>query len=397
MTIDEQIRFVSGIGTSQTRMEKLGVRSTVETAQSQDSAAEMANIEDQIYGELAGDDFHEGQENSEYTPIDEYQVQLNIQEDEFIAVCGRTKSMGGAVTNDQLRRKMAPHFTSEELYEKMPLNKRNKGGPSQNKNTMLGALNRNELCILLASKLKEVPAFWRFFGELPPPREEPVAPVAPPDEEEESSEYDFESSEEDDDDEEVEFIGVPEKNDIYDIVDDCRFLDGWQVGGRYGSTILGQGSTAPVYLGARMHKGKDGPAYRVENTEYAIKVYPILTEAKRERFENEVAILSALRSNPYVPKVHGVWTCNGKGYIVMDRLSNICKLTPADVRRAVRSIHVAGYTHNDLHKENFMCDKNGNIKLIDFEDAEQSTDTSRDDESVKKWIEDYKYDHPDEE
>ena len=86
-------------------------------------------------------------------------------------------------------------------------------------------------------------------------------------------------------------------------------------------------------------------------------------------FRNEVNILQYLQGETFVPKMYAAWTCRGKGYIVLE------KLTPAtpefiyehmgaclDALDDLRSKHVY---HRDLHDENIMR-RGDEPVIIDF-------------------------------
>ena len=118
---------------------------------------------------------------------------------------------------------------------------------------------------------------------------------------------------------------------------------------------LGKGVNGSVYCTARTH---DKGSY----CKYAIKIQHFNAVAKQE-----VLAYSALRKSGIVPKLHAVWKCRGKLYMVMDFLTT-CKPKPKleQVRFLLTKLEKLGWLHVDTHSGNLLCDSKGQVKLIDF-------------------------------
>lgn len=101
-----------------------------------------------------------------------------------------------------------------------------------------------------------------------------------------------------------------------------------------------------------------------KNCNYAMKI-----QGNGNSFKREVTALARLQGVPGVPKLYDAWSCEGVGYIVIELLEK-CK-SPLDkqmrdVEAILHNFRSMGYVHGDPHEGNVMCDKDGNVVLIDY-------------------------------
>ena len=97
-------------------------------------------------------------------------------------------------------------------------------------------------------------------------------------------------------------------------------------------------------------------------------------------FYNEVEALMDLKDTNVVPKLHAAWTCNGDGFIIMEKLDSLlekpgggnykgCTDNASTNFEAIKNIleicKKAGWLHIDVHIGNVMC-KKGKPILIDW-------------------------------
>jgi predicted Ser/Thr protein kinase len=140
--------------------------------------------------------------------------------------------------------------------------------------------------------------------------------------------------------------GLPTK--FKKIAEDCAQNNVWKQ-----KKILGQGKYGSVY-----------EACRVGNCDYVLK-----TQKDDQDFRIEVKALEDLQRTKIVPKLYAAWTCNGRGYLVIEKL-NKCRLSGEELYEGVKSaltkIREAGWLHVDTHYGNIMCAKGKKVVIVDF-------------------------------
>ena len=72
-----------------------------------------------------------------------------------------------------------------------------------------------------------------------------------------------------------------------------------------------------------------------------------------------------LSGKSVVPKMHAAWLCRGRMYIVLDRMFE-CKVSKKELKDILNRFLRLGWLHVDVHPGNVMCNKKGNICLIDL-------------------------------
>lgn len=101
--------------------------------------------------------------------------------------------------------------------------------------------------------------------------------------------------------------------------------------------------------------------------EWVVKVIqPVATSEEQRKFEQELMISTLASEKGFGPKVLKGWQCEGKGYIIMERLDvTLAKYIAANgevVDEPVQKMLVdtvtkmcqAGVIHDDLHEDNVM-------------------------------------------
>jgi hypothetical protein len=163
-------------------------------------------------------------------------------------------------------------------------------------------------------------------GPEPEPEPEPVKPVGP---------------------------GIPA--DFQPVVENCNANLMWAQ-----DDELGKGDVGATYTTSRIPSNP-------EDREYALKVQEDSTA-----FRTEVHALVDLKNTGVVVKIHAAWTCDKKGYIVMDKLKE-CDIEETalygHIATALKTIDDKGWLHTDVRLENVMCQENGSVVLIDFGSA----------------------------
>jgi hypothetical protein len=153
-------------------------------------------------------------------------------------------------------------------------------------------------------------------------------------------------------------VGVPKA--FEEVVESCNQKE-WK-----GYDTIGSGRVGSTYT-----------ACSINNCNYVIKRQPIerveanLRETSNyvefSSFKNEVNALIDLQDWVHAPKIYAAWTCNGDGYIVMEKLY-MCDLTNryADVVNVIEDLFKRGRVHSDAHQANIMCRESGELVLIDY-------------------------------
>ena len=132
------------------------------------------------------------------------------------------------------------------------------------------------------------------------------------------------------------------------LLNNCELNKKWTTQGK-----LGKGSVGSIYLTC---KGND--------CSYIIKV-----QKDDEEFRNEVSILKKLKGWKYAPKVYGMWTCKGNGYIVQEKLLPLVsnkKENYLALQKILKILHSKRIAFPDCHDGNAMSRADGTVVLIDF-------------------------------
>ena len=122
--------------------------------------------------------------------------------------------------------------------------------------------------------------------------------------------------------------------------------------------------------------GAYGEIYGKDDINYIIKVQKLKNE-----FFQEVIALDELKDTGFVVKMFAAWTCDGLGYIIMEKLNRIDDFykdgdghDPAvigdklweDVGKNLNVLSDRGWLHLDVHRGNIMVTNKGEFILIDF-------------------------------
>jgi len=149
----------------------------------------------------------------------------------------------------------------------------------------------------------------------------------------------------------------PQRSNII-VKEECSKLNTWYVDK---TRQLGKGKAGTVYL-----------ACKKNNCNYVVKVQKANTTQMYKREMKIVDTLTKLKL-PYIPKQYAMFTCKKLGYTVMEHLYK-----PEDVLRSEENIVsiITDYLDElykkykivfvDIHEDNLMTRKNGEIVLIDF-------------------------------
>ena len=122
---------------------------------------------------------------------------------------------------------------------------------------------------------------------------------------------------------------------------------------------LGRGQNGVTYIAC---KDKD-------DCNYVLKIQDL-----NEEFYTEVICLESFKNTKnIVPKIYAAWTCDNRGYFVIEKLDK-CDPTKFDINNKenykeitnlLKKFKEKGWLHVDIHPGNVMC-KNGKFILIDF-------------------------------
>ena len=162
-------------------------------------------------------------------------------------------------------------------------------------------------------------------------------------------------------------------------------------------TVLG-----PYEILSPLGAGGMGEVYRARDTrldrDVAVKVLPArLAESREafERFEREAKAVAAL-SHPSILAIHDFGTHEGTAYAVMELLEGetlrqrlaagalpVRKAVDyaAQVARGLAAAHEKGIVHRDLKPENVIVAPDGQVKILDFGLARQTTTLRSGDET----------------
>ena len=140
--------------------------------------------------------------------------------------------------------------------------------------------------------------------------------------------------------------GIPKK--FKELVEECEQLDDWET-----NELLGQGEYGSVYV-----------ACRARNCNYVLKI-----QEDNAEFRTEVKALHELQKTKVVPKLYAAWTCQGKGFLVIQKLQK-CDLPSVkkyeEMKQVLATVKEAGWLHVDTHKGNYMCGHRNKVLLFDF-------------------------------
>lgn len=135
------------------------------------------------------------------------------------------------------------------------------------------------------------------------------------------------------------------------VIENCIINEEW-----IQKNFLGSGLSGKVYAACTRNNPTD--------CEYALK-----TQYADEMYYNEVEALQDLQGVRGIPILYNAWTCNGIGYMVLERLYPIQYLTRKEgriIERITNDMLNKNWLYIDLHSDNVMLNKNGNIVLTDF-------------------------------
>jgi uncharacterized protein (DUF1810 family)/tRNA A-37 threonylcarbamoyl transferase component Bud32 len=149
-------------------------------------------------------------------------------------------------------------------------------------------------------------------------------------------------------------IGIP--TSFLPIVENCTLNNKWRKDKEIDSGLSGS-----TYI-----------ACNHADCEYVIKV-----QKENKEYYTEIEALLYLQRTKATPIIFAAWTCENFGYFVMEKLYP-CKhdnnFMWKEVGKKLDIIRQAGYLHVDIHPKNVMCNKNGEVVLIDFGYAVKQSD-----------------------
>lgn len=140
----------------------------------------------------------------------------------------------------------------------------------------------------------------------------------------------------------TEPVGIPEK--YVKISEKCTCKTQWNIGVKLG---YGNGNLYEVC--------------KTGNCSYTLKI-----QDAGNIFETEVKTLYALQNWKHSPKIYATWTCEGKGYIIMEKVYKLKKINYSNIIGVLQQLHKMKRVHGDLHSGNIMNNKNGDIMFTDF-------------------------------
>jgi len=144
------------------------------------------------------------------------------------------------------------------------------------------------------------------------------------------------------------------------IAESCQESENWEIIGK-----AGKGAVGSVY-----HVCRD-----TNDCKYTMKVQDISSEKNDMEFRNEVTILEKLQGWRGAPVLYAAWTCEDKGYYIMEILDELdeCSIPKdkiwANATHLLDELHELGYIHGDTHSGNVMCRKDGTLVFVDYGSA----------------------------
>jgi len=145
-------------------------------------------------------------------------------------------------------------------------------------------------------------------------------------------------------------------------------------------------------LRTKLGEGEFGAAYRVFKADASGNQYVLKSQEDGYDYRQEIKALKALRNTGVVAELMSAWTCNGKGYMVIEFLKELPKKMSSDQKRywydeltkALDILRENNWLHVDTHIGNVMQDEQGNLKLIDFGMAVEMNQRDYPDHSLSK-------------
>lgn len=117
-----------------------------------------------------------------------------------------------------------------------------------------------------------------------------------------------------------------------------------------------------------------------DDCNYIVKYMEIKIPTELDYMKKEVKVAKLAGAHGIGPWIYDAWVCENAVVIVMERLQyelrTIFNATlDNDFRlrlirqsfKALKKLHALGYCHNDLHMFNIMVNKQGKVKIIDFD------------------------------
>jgi uncharacterized protein (DUF1810 family) len=160
------------------------------------------------------------------------------------------------------------------------------------------------------------------------------------------------------DDSSIKPVGIGIPKNFLNIVEDCTKNNIWKK-----DKLLGSGKAGSVYIACKA----------TDDCEYVIKI-----QKQNKQYYTEIEALLSLQHTKAVPIVFAAWTCENFGYFVMEKLypcihhNNNSMWIAVGIKLDI--IRKAGYLQVDIHNGNVMCNKQGQVVLIDFGYAVKRTE-----------------------
>ena len=157
----------------------------------------------------------------------------------------------------------------------------------------------------------------------------------------------------------VKPVGVGIPTNFLSIVEDCTQNEIWKKTDK----LVGSGKAGSVYIACKT----------TDDCEYVIKV-----QEENKEYYTEIEALLSLQHTKAVPKVFAAWTCGKFGYFVIEKLypcihhNNNSMWIAVGIKLDI--IRKEGYLQVDIHNGNVMCNKQGQVVLIDFGYAVKRTE-----------------------
>ena len=127
-------------------------------------------------------------------------------------------------------------------------------------------------------------------------------------------------------------------------------------------TKIGQGDWAEVYLN------------KADNKVYKFIYADDSTEQKYNKIKQGAKLQNQLAWFKLAPKVHSIGWCKGRIVIISDYLegykpSHDTAIDTSKLSLIANKLEQANIAHNDINSGNIMVSPDGDIKLIDFDNA----------------------------
>jgi len=124
--------------------------------------------------------------------------------------------------------------------------------------------------------------------------------------------------------------------------------------------FISRGSYGSVYIACKIARKV------TDDCDYIMKI-----QKADMSFYTEVKCISELQNLKFIPHIYAAWTCDGNGFIIMEKLEKCNPQSEPKIYEKLKAylseMLEYGWLYVDIHKENFMCRNNGkDIVLIDF-------------------------------